>query len=140
METHESLEALKAKVGDLRRLARAETMERSEGPGRGSRVARISMMGGLDLELLPDRGMDIGATSWQGTPLAWVSPADAASPALLDPGSEGWRKVIWRWVAGHVRARPVWNRVNGRWKRSADARTSAQASCHWLSHVVQGGR
>ncbi|WP_404448267.1 aldose 1-epimerase family protein [Microbacterium marinum] len=67
-------------------------MERSEGPGRGSRVARISMMGGLDLELLPDRGMDIGATSWQGTPLAWVSPADAASPALLDPGSEGWRR------------------------------------------------
>lgn len=92
MDTHESLEELKGKVGDLRRLARAETMERIEGPGRGSRATRLAMIGGLDLELLPDRGMDIGAASWQGTPLAWVSPADAVSPALLDPGSEGWRR------------------------------------------------
>lgn len=92
MDTHESLEELQSSVGDLRRLARAETMERTEGPGRGSRATRLAMMGGLDLELLPDRGMDIGAASWQGTPLAWLSPADAVSPAQLDPGSEGWRR------------------------------------------------
>lgn len=92
MDTHESLHELKASVGDLGRLARAETMERTEGPGRGSRATRLSVIGGLDLEVLPDRGMDIGAASWQGTPLAWVSPADAVAPALLDPGSEGWRR------------------------------------------------
>lgn len=92
MDTHESLHELRTSVGDLRRLARAETMERTEGPGRGSRATRLSMIGGLDLEALPDRGLDIGAASWQGTPLAWVSPADAVAPALLDPGSEGWRR------------------------------------------------
>ena len=92
MDTRESLQELKTRVGDLRRLARAETMERTEGPGRGSRATRLSLIGGLDLEVLPDRGLDIGAASWQGTPLAWLSPADAAAPGSLDPGSEGWRR------------------------------------------------
>lgn len=94
MDTHETLAELKSRVGDLRRLARAETTERTEGPGRGSRATRMSMIGGLDLELLPDRGMDIAAASWQGTPLAWVSPADAVAPGLLDQGSEGWRRFF----------------------------------------------
>ena len=92
MRIDETLEQLRTRVGDFRRLAQAEVFERTEGAGRGSRMARLSMIGGLDLELLPDRGMDIGAASWRGTPLAWLPPSGPSAPGLLDPGSEGWRR------------------------------------------------
>lgn len=92
MEIDEPLDELMSRVGDLRRLARAEVYEHTEGVGRGARVARMSMIGGLELEVFPDRGMDIGGALWQGIPLAWVSPAGPVAPALLDSGSLGWKR------------------------------------------------
>lgn len=51
----------------------------------GRRVIRIRLFDGWDLDVLPDRGLDIGAAWWRGRPVAW------RSPILSDPGpGAGW--------------------------------------------------
>ena len=59
------------KVADLRQLARVETYTLSS----GARRARLTTAGGFDAEVLPDRGMDLGAVTWQGIPIGFCTPA-----------------------------------------------------------------
>ncbi len=40
----------------------------------------MRVWGGIDLRLLPDRGLDIGAAWFRGTPLAWISQAGEQGP------------------------------------------------------------
>jgi len=62
-------------VGNPSQIVRLERFVRAEGPGRGDRVLRVVSGGGLSFDVLPDRGFDIGHAEWNGTPLAWISPA-----------------------------------------------------------------
>jgi hypothetical protein len=51
----------------------------------GDRALVLRLAGGLSLDVLPDRGLDIGAAWWAGVPIAW------RSPHLVDPGpAETW--------------------------------------------------
>lgn len=50
-----------------------EASIRTDGPDAGTRRLRI-IAGDLDIELLPDRGLDLGQVRHRGVPLAWVSP------------------------------------------------------------------
>lgn len=51
------------------------------------RVLVLRFAGGLQLDVLPDRGLDIGATWWAGVPVAW------RSPHRVDPGpGHGWEQ------------------------------------------------
>lgn len=53
----------------------------------GMRVLSIRVAGGLAVDVLPDRGLDIGSTWWGDVPLAWRSP----NP--VDPGAGfGWEE------------------------------------------------
>ncbi len=61
---------------DPRQFARVD--EYSVVPG-GRRV-RLTAAGGFDVEVLPDRGLDLGSVSFRGTPLGFVTPAVAAAP------------------------------------------------------------
>jgi len=64
--------------------ALAEVHEQSRG---GARVISIRMAGGLSVDVLPDRGLDLGSTWWRDVPLAW------RSPNLVDPGpGHGWEE------------------------------------------------
>jgi Domain of unknown function (DUF4432) len=49
----------------------------------GDRALVLRLAGGLSLDVLPDRGLDIGAAWWGGAPIAW------RSPHLVDPGPAG---------------------------------------------------
>ena len=51
----------------------------------GGRVLSLRLAGGLALDVLVDRGLDLGAAWWGDVPLAW------RSPHLVDPGpGRGW--------------------------------------------------
>ncbi|MFH5824254.1 DUF4432 family protein [Georgenia sp. AZ-5] len=51
----------------------------------GDRVLVLRLAGGLSLDVLLDRGLDLGAAWWAGVPLAW------RSPHRVDPGpGRGW--------------------------------------------------
>lgn len=50
-----------------------ESSTRTDGPDAGSRRIRL-INGDLDIEVLPDRGLDLGQVRVAGVPLAWTSP------------------------------------------------------------------
>ena len=76
-------------VGDLRQLASVRRITLDDGAERGVRALHFSTGGALDFTVLSDRSLDIGPVSWRGLPVAWQSPAGFASPALIDPESDG---------------------------------------------------
>lgn len=85
---------LRERVGDLRQLCRIDRLQHDDGPARGARLLRMVTGGGLEVELHPDRCLDIGHVTWRGQPLAWASPAPVAAPALSEPGGGGWLRTF----------------------------------------------
>ncbi|MFF8188165.1 aldose 1-epimerase family protein [Microbacterium sp. NPDC016588] len=71
-------EALR-RAGATAQLAGIEQSVRTDGPDAGTRRLRI-VAGELDIELLPDRGLDLGQVRHRGVPLAWVSPTGWPRP------------------------------------------------------------
>lgn len=80
------------RVGSTRQVGRSELLEFQDGVGRGSRQIRLTSAWGFDVEILPDRGFDLGAVLWRGIPLAWLSAAGPVAPSLLEQGSAAWRR------------------------------------------------
>lgn len=66
----------------------------------GYRAVDVRVWGGIDLRLLPDRGLDIGAAWFRGTPLAWISQAgEQPPPRPEDLTGDAWRES---WGGGLV--------------------------------------
>lgn len=81
-----------AKLANLDQLATAVESVVGSGPAAGSRAVDVRVWDGIDLCLLPDRGLDIGAAWFRGTPLAWISPAGEQGPPLPeDLVGDAWR-------------------------------------------------
>ena len=62
---------------NLDAVVHARASETSHG-----RAIDIRPLGGIDLRLLPDRGLDIGSAWFAGEPLAWVSAVGETGPLL----------------------------------------------------------
>jgi hypothetical protein len=61
----------------------------SDGPAAGARAIDLRALGGLDLRLLPDRGLDVGAAWYRGLPLHWLSAVGETGP-LAGPRDDDW--------------------------------------------------
>lgn len=59
------------------------------GPAHGCRALDLRVAGGVDLRVLPDRGLDLGAAWFRGVPLAWISAVGEAGP-LGTPREADW--------------------------------------------------
>ena len=81
---------LSRRSGDVGQFGGVRLGELADGFERGVRVADVCTGGGLDFTVLADRGMDLGAASFCGTPLAWHSPTTFAHPAYYEPEGLGW--------------------------------------------------
>lgn len=84
------LGSVSERAGSLDQLARVDSFSVENGPARGSRRIRMVTGGGLDVELLPDRALDIGHVSYKGTPLAWISPVGMTSPHRYESHGTEW--------------------------------------------------
>lgn len=71
--------------------ALASVGDRLGQPGSGSpeRSLTARLAGGLEFEVLPGRGLDIGNTYLRGEPLSWFSPVRDARP-LATPSGTAW--------------------------------------------------
>ncbi|MDU0368062.1 DUF4432 family protein [Microbacterium sp. KSW4-17] len=78
-------EALR-RAGSAAQVASVEQSLRTDGPDAGTRRLRV-VAGDLDIELLPDRGLDIGQVRYRGVPLAWVSPTGWPRPGASGFGA-----------------------------------------------------
>lgn len=77
------------RVGHLRQLAGIEDFVEVQGPARGSRRLVLTSGGGLTVNVLPDRALDLGAVSYRGTPIAWQSSTGVVAPGMTnDTGAE----------------------------------------------------
>lgn len=81
---------LPERVGSLTQVARLDSAVVTNGPGAGTRRIRMVTGGGLDLEFLPDRALDIGHVSFRGIPLAWVSSVDFVPPHHFEAEGTEW--------------------------------------------------
>lgn len=78
------------RVGDFRQLARIDELTETQGPARGSRRIALVSGGGLSVDLLPDRALDIGSVSFRGVPVAWHSPTGFVAPTLAVNSGTDW--------------------------------------------------
>ncbi len=62
----------------------------SQGAARGTRVIRVETGGGLSFDVLPDRALDVGAATYRGMPLAWISPTGFTAPAFASQRGTEW--------------------------------------------------
>ncbi len=76
-----TIDEVRRRTGSLAQVAGVEASVRTDGPDAGTRRLRM-IAGELEVELLPDRGLDIGQVRHRGVPLAWVSPTGWPRPGL----------------------------------------------------------
>jgi hypothetical protein len=67
-------------IGNPDQLASAVESVVADGPAAGCRAMDLRVWDGIDVRLLPDRGLDAGAAWFGGIPLAWISPVGEHGP------------------------------------------------------------
>jgi hypothetical protein len=89
------------KIPNDDQLASATVSVVSEGLAAGSRAVEVRVRGGIDVRLLPDRGLDVGGAWFRGTPLAWISPRGEQGPPAVESlvDEEAWGHA---WSGGLV--------------------------------------
>jgi hypothetical protein len=78
------------RVGALHQVARIDSLVEQEGFARGARRLRMVTGSGLEVELHPDRALDLGQVTYRGIPLAWISPAGISSPTYAESRDNQW--------------------------------------------------
>jgi hypothetical protein len=86
------------KLSHLDQLITAVSSVIADGRAAGMRAIDARVAHGIDLRILPDRGLDLGAAWFRGVPLAWISP-NGETPA---PSAEELTGTQWRdaWPGG----------------------------------------
>jgi hypothetical protein len=87
-------EAALQRVGSLAQVARLDSFAETDGPARGARRLRVVNGGGLEFDVHPDRGLDIGAATFDGLPLAWLSSTGISAPSFYEPEGRGWLRTF----------------------------------------------
>ena len=57
----------------------------AEGKGKGMEVIEVCTAGGLQVDILPDTGLDIGQVRYKGVNVTFISKNGCDSPAAIDP-------------------------------------------------------
>ncbi|EAR26303.1 hypothetical protein A20C1_10489 [marine actinobacterium PHSC20C1] len=86
--------ALRERVGSLSQVVRLDSFVEAEGPARGARRLRIVNGSGMEVELHPDRALDIGQVTLDGIPIAWISPTEITAPEAFEPEGAGWLRTF----------------------------------------------
>ena len=73
-------------IGSTDALVQIRELAGDPHSGSGGRAYAITLAGGLSFEVLPDRGLDIGAAWFANRPIAWRSPL--GSPGLAPTPSD----------------------------------------------------
>ena len=85
---------LRERVGSLSQVVRLDSFVEAEGPARGARRLRVVNGSGIEFELHPDRTLDIGQVTFEGIPIAWISPTEITSPEAFEPEGTGWLRTF----------------------------------------------
>lgn len=73
-----------------RSAARIDRFVEDDGPARGARRLRLITGGGLEVDIHPDRALDVGAVTLYGVPMAFLEPGGVPGPGRYDVSVDGW--------------------------------------------------
>ncbi len=87
------VEQARSYLGALEQVARVDSFVEADGPARGSRRLRMVNGGGLEIDVHPDRALDLGQVTVDGIPVAWMEARGVQGPADLDPNNGDWLRA-----------------------------------------------
>lgn len=88
------LDDVRPRIGAWHQIVRVDQFIEADGPASGARRLRLINGGGLEVDVHPDRGLDIGQVTCDGIPLAWISPVGVTSPHFFEPDGNGWLRTF----------------------------------------------
>lgn len=85
---------LRERIGSLAQVVRVDSFVEAEGMSRGARRIRLVNGGGIELEVHPDRALDIGRLTIDGIPVSWIWANGITAPQFYEPGGNGWLRTF----------------------------------------------
>lgn len=107
----------KGYIGNPAQLVTLRRVTVSEGRARGTEIIEVRTAGGLELDILPDAGLDIGQCRYKGINMSWMSKNGYDSPAAVMPYESEFVNTFpggLLYTCGMRSAGPA-NRDNGEW-------------------------
>ena len=78
-------EIKKGYIGNPAQLVRLRRVDIAEGRAKGCPVIETGTAAGLEIDVLPDTGLDLGQARYKGIPVSWMSKNGYDSPAAISP-------------------------------------------------------
>ena len=75
----------KGYIGTPAQLVTLRRVTVSEGRAKGTEIIEVKTAGGLELDILPDAGLDIGQCRYRGINMSWMSKNGYDGPAAIAP-------------------------------------------------------
>ena len=119
-------------------VAQVDASVVSGGPAHGCRAIDVRVAGGIDLRILPDRGLDLGGAWFGGVPLAWRSAVGGAARRSTRPSGADWLDGFGGGLRRDVRAAQRRRRVGGARPARPDL-ARARASAVTTDRALAGG-
>jgi len=88
----ETKSSILKKIGDISQLGGIRQYEFTDGLRKGIRAVDIRTPTGIDMTVLPDRGMDISYLSYKSVPICWRSATKETAPAFYESRNEEWHR------------------------------------------------
>ena len=104
-------------IGNPAQLVTLRRVTVSEGRAKGTEIIEAKSAGGLELDILPDAGLDIGQCRYRGINMSWMSKNGYDSPAAIHPHETEFVNTFpggLLYTCGLRSAGPA-NRDNGEW-------------------------
>ena len=104
-------------IGNPSQLVTLRRVTVSEGKAKGTDIIEVKTAGGLELDVLPDAGLDIGQARFKGINMSWMSKNGYDSPAVISPYENEFLNTFpggLLYTCGLRSAGPA-NRDNGEW-------------------------
>lgn len=80
-------------LSSMDQVCSAQELEFSSGWARATRLIHVHNHR-IELEILPDRGMNIGRLVYRGVPISWLSSVGNSAPAYYEPEEFGWLRTF----------------------------------------------
>ncbi|WP_206477512.1 aldose 1-epimerase family protein [Microbacterium sp. KRD172] len=77
-----------------RSAARIDRFNEADGAAHGTRRLRMITGGGLEIDIHPDRALDVGAVTLDGMPMAFLEPGGVPAPERHATGAGGWLRTF----------------------------------------------
>ena len=72
-------------IGNPAQLVTLRRVTIAAGRAKGTEIIEVKTAGGLELDILPDAGLDIGQARYKGVNVSWMSKNGYDSPAAISP-------------------------------------------------------